>query len=306
MTVELPSEMISGPDLGGGFLFQLTRDRVPAPGFTFHAQEGGSDAGGPPKASPEPLGYRHPSSACLYGGPGCWHRSFALAEAETSRVRLAYNRTRFAMEALIEQVAGTRPVPIEVGLAEFIDRAGRVLESEGLPWFVGGSAGALAQGVALEPRDLDVGTTRAGAERIAELLDEQLIEPLAPEAGPAGGTRWTARAYLGTFRSGVKTEWASVTEPAAASSTPREFEGPGVWERRRRCEWNGRTLWVSPLEFSLVRAAERRSETRVERIARAMRERGEGDGSLLAELLRASSLDAEARERIRRLATVPP
>jgi hypothetical protein len=82
--------MLSGPDTGGGFLFQLTVERGgEEAGFTFHAQEGREDAGGPPKGSPEPLGYAHPASACMYGGPRCWHRRFLLPLTELSRVRLA-------------------------------------------------------------------------------------------------------------------------------------------------------------------------------------------------------------------------
>jgi hypothetical protein len=294
--------MLSGPDMGGGFLFQLTRERAPAPGFTFHAQEGGSDAGGPPRASPEPLGYTHPANACQYGGPGCWHRSFALPESASARVRVAYGRTRFAMEAMIDQIAGLRPVPAAEGLVEFLDRAAAPLEAEKIPWFLGGSGGAFAQGAALEPHDLDVGTTEAGAARLAELLEDQLIEPLAPEVGP-GGSRWTGRAFLGTFRAGVRVEWASVVE--AAPAVPREFEGAEVWDRRGKVEWRGRGVWVAPLEFALVRSGERGREEATRRIAEAIVTRGGADRRLLDPVLEASSLSREARERVRRSITPP-
>src|SRR5579863_3734953 len=110
-------EMLSGPDMGGGFLYQLTSNAEQEPArFVVHVQDGGPDAGGPPRGSPEPFGYFHPAKYCDFGGPRCWHREFDLPSTEVGRVRAAYNRTRFVMEAMLAQVYGGETVPVEDGL----------------------------------------------------------------------------------------------------------------------------------------------------------------------------------------------
>ncbi|HTT25423.1 MAG TPA: hypothetical protein VMH90_00475, partial [Thermoplasmata archaeon] len=59
--VETSRRLVSGPDLGAGFLFQLSFDRDEGgSSFAFHAQDGGADAAGPPLGPPDFLDYRHP------------------------------------------------------------------------------------------------------------------------------------------------------------------------------------------------------------------------------------------------------
>ncbi|MCI4367618.1 MAG: hypothetical protein L3K08_07695, partial [Thermoplasmata archaeon] len=79
MPVESARRLISGPDLGAGFLFQLSSDfDSSGASFAFHAQDGGADAAGPPIGPPDFLDYTKPERACMFGGPRCWERRFYL------------------------------------------------------------------------------------------------------------------------------------------------------------------------------------------------------------------------------------
>ena len=301
---DLPSEMLSGPDTGGGFLFQLTLERGgPKPGFTFHAQEGAEDAGGPPKGSPEPLGYRHPEAACMYGGPRCWHRRFALPPSEAMRVRTPYNRTRLTFAAQIEQVAGLRPVPVAEGIRELLDLV-YSLTSESVPWFIGASAGAWIQGVHVVPRDVDIGTNARGAARLAELLELYLIEPLSSLPGPEGTEAYCARAFVGTARDGIRVEWRSGQDQAGESGTANEFGRVEAGSRFRTVTWQGRVVPVAPVEFAIARWLARDEKSRWEAVEE-FRSRHALNGGQLRSAVAGLTLSKEAVEQLKRWTSVP-
>ncbi len=142
-----PSQMISGPDLGAGFLHQLSVEGEADPRvFTYHAQDGGADAAGPPKGPLDVLDFVHPPAPCMYGGPRCWHRRFRLPFAELPKVRLAYNRNRFVLQAMIDQAyAGAKP-DVESALAELVARVADLLAAEGIPWVRRWFGGSLVAG----------------------------------------------------------------------------------------------------------------------------------------------------------------
>ncbi|HKS59810.1 MAG TPA: hypothetical protein VJS68_03420 [Thermoplasmata archaeon] len=247
----LASEMLSGPDTGGGFLFQLTVERGGAsPGFTFHAQEGREDAGGPPKGSPEPLGFAHPAKQCMYGGPRCWHRQFRLPAASAGLVRLAYNRTRLTFALQIDQTVGRARPDVEEGLRQLSASLGPTLQQEGVPWFIGGSCAAWLAGVAVVPRDIDIGTDSAGARRLAELLEMFLIEPPAPVGSGSESVAWGAKAFLGNLHRGIRAEWKAVGEERAGCD---EFSAETMKARVVPRAWEGFPFPTSPLEFVFVR-----------------------------------------------------
>src|SRR5579859_5873733 len=146
----MPFELLSGPDLGGGFLFQLTLERSgPRPVVTVHAQEGGRDASGPPKGSPVPLGFARVRAPCGIGGGGCFHREFEVEESELPRARLAYNRLRFVLAPMLEQQYADAEVPTAAALAEVCERLATRFDGSGRRWYVGGSTAASLQGVAV-------------------------------------------------------------------------------------------------------------------------------------------------------------
>jgi hypothetical protein len=243
-------EMISGPDMGGGFLYQLTRDASRQPGrFVFHLQDGGADAGGPPPGNPQPFGYYHPTQSCDFGGPRCWHREFDLPSSELARVRAAYNRSRFVMQAMLAQAYGGEEVPVEAALRELLDRAGADPTPPEATWWVGGSASLWLRGLGPRPHDLDLGVTATGAAALAAQLEEYLIEPIGPTVEADGRSRLAARAFLGTHHQGIRVEWA-----VADDRSPPEF-AERVARQARRLSWEGRSVLVAPIELSAVRAA---------------------------------------------------
>ena len=294
----VPSELLSGPDLGGGYLHQLSIDRREGTTtFTHHAQEGGQDAGGPPVGDLAGLGFVHPPTPCMFGGPRCWHRRYLLPFAATPRVRFAYQRCRFVLETMLKQDHALAPVPFDDGLAEVVGRLSGPLASEGLPWYVAGSGSVRLLGGGGDPRDLDVGTVRAGVERLGELLAEYLIEPVAPTDRPSGELVLGGRAYVGTPRSGLRVEWAVPLEPREPARW-EEFAGtPGV-TRTVPAIYRGLAVTVSRPEYALVRAAGRGRAEAVEHALSALRKVGV-DAELLDVLLARSALDEAARSALR-------
>jgi hypothetical protein len=293
------SELLSGPDLGAGYLHQLSIDREEErTTFTYHAQDGGADANGPPKGPLDVFGFVHPPSSCMFGGPRCWHRRFLLPFSETSRVRHAYNRNRFVLATMLEQVYDHRPAAVAASLAEVVDKIAAPLGRDRIDWYVGGSAAAWLLGASVVPHDLDLGTTREGVDRIASLLAEYLIEPLAPTDWPAAGIVRGARAFVGTFQEGTRVEWAVPIEPRS----PLKFEewgGRTETVRLTEASFRGHSIRVTRPEYALVRAFEQHRPSDAEAIAGVVRRLGP-DGELLDVLLARTHLTAPERKAIRR------
>ncbi len=289
--------MLSGPDLGAGYLHQLSID-LDGEGttFTFHAQDGGDDAGGPPKGSPHVFGYAPTASPCMFGGPRCWHRRFLLPRSESPRVRQAYNRNRFVLDAMVAQAYEGAPVAVESGVRAVVERLGAPLAAEGIEWYIGGSVAAWLQGAAVRPRDLDLGTTRAGVDAIAHRLSEYLIEPLAPTDWPRAGIVHGARAFVGTFREGIRVEWAVPIAPREPVPL-EEWGGHAGVARLETVRIEGQPVRVTRPEYALVRAAEKGNVPHREAIAELVRRMGP-DRELLGVLCARATLAPAAREAL--------
>lgn len=215
--------MLSGPDLGGGFLFQLSREPGPRGArFTFHAQDGGVDANGPPKGPLSPLEFTHPREACQFGGPRCWHRSFDQPETAALRVRVAYNRMRFVMEAMIAQLYADAPVPIVECLRELTEKAGPALEKAGIGWAVSGSVRDWLLARAVSPREVRILVTERGAAVLGELWSDLLIEPVGVTELDVPGSVVGGEAFLGTMKTGTRVRWV---EASVSGSVPAVREG---------------------------------------------------------------------------------
>jgi hypothetical protein len=293
------SELLSGPDLGAGFLHQLSLERDGEwTSITYHAQDGGADANGPPKGPLDPFGFVHPPSPCMFGGPRCWHRRFLLPFSAIPRARLAYNRNRFVLSAMLDQVYDGAPVRIEAALSELVPRLRDRLAQQRIDWYVGGSTAAWLLGARVTPRDIDLGTTRAGVDRIATLLGEFLIEPVAPTDWPVAGIVHGARAFVGTLREGVRVEWAVPIEPRPPAPFD-EWSGQMATVRTVEAPFHGQSLRVSRPEYALVRAHEKRRTAEAGAIAEVVRRLGP-DGELLDALLARSTLPMPRRQDLRR------
>ncbi|HTZ62117.1 MAG TPA: hypothetical protein VMC82_05720 [Thermoplasmata archaeon] len=299
----MPTEMISGPDLGAGYLHQLSTDRDgDRTTFTYHAQDGGQDANGPPKGPLDAFGFVHPPSSCQFGGPRCWHRRFLVPFADTPRVRQTYNRNRFVLQTMIDQRFDRLAVPIEPALAEVVERIAKDPELGPDDWFVGGSTAAWLLGARIAPNDLDLGASRRGVDRLAADLAEYLIEPLGTTDWPSAGIVRAARAFVGTFAAGARVEWSVPLDPASVAPLA-EWSGRVGVARLVRATFRERPISVSRPEYALVRAAEKGAEERVRAIADSVRTLG-ADVELLDVLLERSTLPAARREALRRSVVV--
>ena len=249
-------EMLSGPDLGGGYLHQLSRDRTGSvSGFTYHAQEGGIDAQGPPRGPLDVLGFEITETPCQFGGRGCWHREFALPASDADAVRRAYNRWRFVSAALLEQRYASAAVPLDAALAELADRVLAPLARRGIPAWIGGSTSAFLQGIAVSPRGISLGTSREGVKEIGAALLDFLIEPVAPTRW-GGALRYAGRAFVGTLVAGVRVQFAAPAGAASAPGSAREWSLPADRVPTVTVERDGRSYAASRLEFALLRAVE--------------------------------------------------
>ncbi len=295
----MPSEMLSGPDLGGGFLHQLSLDREEGNTFfTFHAQDGGSDAGGPPPGPLDVFGYSHPTNPCQFGGPRCWHRRFRLPFEAVPRVRQAYNRGRFVLETMVAQAYLGAPAGIEAALAEIVRRLPASDATTPPDWYVGSSTAAWILGAARRPRDIDLGVSRAGVDHIGEALVDFLIEPVAATDWPPGRIVRAGRAFVGTFREGARVEWAISLEPQP-SGAPSEWSDANGPVRLLPVEFRGHPLRVSRPEYALVRAALAEDPVRFAELAGLVRRIGP-DRDLLDGLLSDPPVPRRVREAVSR------
>ena len=133
--------------------------------------------------------------------------------------------------------------PWDEALTALLDRAA------GVDWWLTGSAALAVRGVEVSPRDLDLVTDAAGAQRLGELLADALVEPVFASDGWVA--RWWGRAFLG-----ARVEWVADVTPSVDDPYPLDF-GAVAAASLERVTWRGHDLLVPPL--ALQRAvAERR------------------------------------------------
>lgn len=291
--------MLSGPDLGAGYLHQLSIDRENETWFTYHAQEGGLDANGPPKGPLAPIGFVHPTTACQFGGTRCWHRRFSLPAMDSARVRATYNRHRFVLQTTLDQLFADVPFPIETALEEMLERIERPLAADGIPFYFRSAAGAWLQEVPGRPHEIELGTTEHGVARIGELLKDYLIEPVAPTDWPGVARLVGGRAFVGSLNSGMRVAWAVPYSEEPESTLAGADDG--AWTQLAPLEvvkWSGHAVSASRLEFALVRTAKRQEWERLTRLAEQLKVKGP-NRELLERLITHTNLGELARNRIR-------
>jgi len=163
------------------------------------------------------------------------------------------NFVRHAQAMLRQTASGV--APWDEALTALLERI------EGVDWWLAGSAALAVRGVEVSPRDLDVITDAAGAERLGELLVDALVEPVF--AGDGWVARWWGRAFLG-----ARVEWVAEVASSVDDPDPVDF-GPVAAANLERLRWRGHDLLVPPLELQLAVAERRGLTERVEAIQRA-------------------------------------
>jgi hypothetical protein len=143
---------------------------------------------------------------------------------------------------MLRQTAAGR-APWDGALLVFLDRVDRV------DWWLAGSGALAVRGADISPRDLDVITDAAGAERLGELLADSLVEPVFAREG--WSARWWGRAFLG-----ARVEWVADVACSVDDPDPVDF-GPTAAAGLETVRWRGYELKVPSLELQLA-VAERR------------------------------------------------
>jgi hypothetical protein len=155
---------------------------------------------------------------------------------------------------MLRQTA-TGVVPWDEALLAFLDRVDRV------DWWLAGSSALAVRGVDVSPRDLDVITDAAGAQRLGELLADALVEPVCASEGWIA--RWWGRAFLG-----ARVEWVAEVVSSVDDPDPVDF-GPTAAAGLQRVRWRGYELQVPPLELQLATAERRGLRDRVAAIRKS-------------------------------------
>ncbi|MDQ3894040.1 MAG: hypothetical protein M3292_05155 [Actinomycetota bacterium] len=154
------------------------------------------------------------------------------------------NFVRHAPTMLRQTAKGS--APWDEALMAFLTRV------DGVDWWLAGSGALAVRGVDVSPRDVDVITNAAGAQRLGELLADALVEPVVASDGWIA--RWWGRAFLG-----ARVEWVAEVAPVVDDPDPVDF-GPTAGARLERVHWRGYEIEVPPLELQLA-VAERRGST---------------------------------------------
>jgi hypothetical protein len=192
-------------------------------------------------------------------------RSLAYAEAngefvlrvrpDAADLEATYERFERHVEELLEQTAELRPVPWQ----DALDDTAKRLDRASVEWFLVGSAALAARGIPVAPRDLDLVTS--DDRRTAAALADAHIQPPAQDKERRWIAAWFGRAFIG-----ARVEWVAGVYPEVdVWPAPNEI-GPAAAARLERIDWNGRTVYLSPLDLQLAVCEQRGLDDRVEAI----------------------------------------
>jgi hypothetical protein len=160
--------------------------------------------------------------------------------ADAADLETTYGRFERHVEELLEQTARLRPAPWEDALDDTVSRLDRV----DVEWFLAGSAALAARGIPVDPRDLDLVTT--DARRTSAAFADVHIQPPAQDRERRWIAAWFGRAFIG-----ARVEWVAGVYPEVDVWPGPSEIGPAAAARVERIEWNGRTLFLSPLGLQL-------------------------------------------------------
>jgi hypothetical protein len=148
--------------------------------------------------------------------------------ADSPHLERIYANFACSVADVILQKAGVRPAPWD----RVLDKVLRLMDAHAITWWLVGSSALAARGLDVSPRDVDLVVDEVGAHRLAELLLDDLIEPLTPVE--SWSARWFSRAFPGAL-----VEWVGgVDEHHCWGATAN-------WET---ITWRGHRLRVLPLD----------------------------------------------------------
>lgn len=138
-------------------------------------------------------------------------------------------------ESMLRQTARQIPIPWDEALLAFL----HIVEGETFAWWLRGSAALAVRGLPLVPRDIDLTTDDAGAQRLGTLLHNYLVEPIVPVHG--WFCTWWGRAFLQ-----ARIEWMGGVNETADQPEIGDF-GPEAERRAETIVWHGYPIRVPPL-----------------------------------------------------------
>jgi hypothetical protein len=141
---------------------------------------------------------------------------------------------------MFDQIGYFAPIPWEQALHEF---AG-IMAAHRIDWWLTGSCAVCIRGIPLEPHDIDAMIDSADVDRVAEVFQDYLIEPIVDTGG------WVTKDFGVVFRHAM-IDIAS--DPAASLDDPEPADcGPYAREHLEVVEWRGLVIKVPPLRLSLA------------------------------------------------------
>ena len=164
-----------------------------------------------------------------------WVKSFRCPPPD--QAARAFANIHHLLKPLLRQYLGMAAVPWQAALETVCRR----LESNGVDWWLCGSAALAVRGIGVMPRDLDLVAAGGDAVRMGELLADGLIEPVCPAAWPI--SKWWGRAFLH-----ARVEW--VGGVAAAADQPEIGDcGPAAASSLQEVRWRDWQLRVPPVHL---------------------------------------------------------
>lgn len=180
---------------------------------------------------------------------GEWRRGYP---ADTPGLDVCWQNFARCAGLMLRQAARLQPVPWRETLHELCRRtSGR--ESD---WWLAGSTALAVRGAGIEPGDIDLVCSAAGARSLGVIFADALIEPVVRDSSSPLSNYW-GRAFLA-----ARLEWIGAPKASVDSPSPSDF-GPVAASRLETVTWEGWQLRVPPLDLQRAVSQRRGLTTRV-------------------------------------------
>jgi hypothetical protein len=178
---------------------------------------------------------------------GGFARRFPADSPHLERIYATFARSA---EDVILQKAGVRPAPWD----RVLDMVLPLMNAHAITSWLVGSTALAVRGLDVSPRDVDLVVDEVGAHRLAQLLLDDLIEPVTPIE--SWSARWFCRAFPG-----------ALLELVGGVDKHHYWGSAALWET---VTWRGHHLRVPPLEELLIGAERRDLTARASLIRKAL------------------------------------
>ncbi|MTI79475.1 MAG: hypothetical protein FH758_01130 [Firmicutes bacterium] len=140
---------------------------------------------------------------------------------------------------MFSQLGYFSPVPWEEALYEFVKK----VNGKGIGWWLTGSCAACIRGIKLNPHDVDIMINSKDVDRINDVFDGYIIEPIVDTNG------WLTKDF-GVIFLHARIDIAS--DPLACLDDPEPVDcGPYARANLEEITWRGYVIKVPPLELQL-------------------------------------------------------